>query len=278
MALSASIRSSKSSSCVERLAAGLAALLVAAEAAAFSGIVVPARFELKARPGEVLRQVVEIGNEGLEADEFAVRTADWGLSPQGGVTFVEEQLAPGSCRPWVRIERHTLAMPARSSRRFRFEVHVPPDAPAQECRFALLVSSTADKLPEVRGGSIVMPLQGRIGVIVYVAVGDVAPKLAVKSVALARLEGKVVPMAQIENSGTAHGRADGVLTGTDGAGKRLEFIVSNFPILPGETRGIPIWPTAPEGQSADWVPPLRLRGNIEWPGGRFPVDLTLEAP
>ncbi len=44
----------------------------------------------------------------------------------------------------------------------------------------------------------------------------------------------------VRNSGTAHGRLTGFLSGTDAAGNKLEFTPSTLPILPGETRGIPL--------------------------------------
>ncbi len=272
----------KSRFCVKSaLALGLAATLVAVagEAAAFAGVVVPARFELKARPGQVVANVLEIGNDAVTPDEFSVRTADWELSKQGGVVLHDESLQPGSCRPWVRIERRTVQLPPRSTRRFRFEVHVPADTPPVECRFALVVQSTSEKLPEIRSGNIVMPVQGRIGVIVYVAVGDVAPKLDVRSVELGDMNGTLVPLATVHNSGTAHGRIEGVLQGTDAAGRRVEFSVSTFPILAGETRTIPIWPAdepGPGGTPPAWSPPLRLKGDIEWPGGKYRVDRVFE--
>ncbi len=264
---------------VTGLAAVAALVAIAGEVLAFAGVVVPARFELRARPGQVVANVVEIGNDAVTADEFSVRTADWELSKQGGVVLHDEALQPGSCRPWVRIERRTVRLPPRSTRRFRFEVHVPPDSPPVECRFALVVQSTSEKLPEVRAGNIVMPVQGRLGVIVYVAVGDVAPKLEVRSVELGELNGVPVPLATVHNSGTAHGRIEGVLQGTDAAGRRVEFSVSTFPILAGETRAIPIWPADEPGlgsKAPAWSPPLRLRGDIEWPGGKHRVDRTLE--
>jgi hypothetical protein len=264
---------------VTRFAAVAALAAIAGEVLAFAGVVVPARFELRARPGQVVANVLEIGNDAVTPDEFSVRTADWELSKQGGVVLHDESLQPGSCRPWVRIERRTVQLPPRSTRRFRFEVHVPPDTPPVECRFALVVQSTSEKLPEIRSGNIVMPVQGRLGVIVYVAVGDVAPKLEVRSVELGEQNGMLVPLATVHNSGTAHGRIEGVLQGTDAAGRRVEFSVSTFPILAGETRAIPIWPADEPGPGSTppaWSPPLRLRGDIEWPGGKHRVDRTLE--
>ncbi len=258
-------------------AATLAALLAASDASPFAGLVSPPRFELKAKPGEVVHEVLEIGNDTSVADEFAVSTADWNLNAKGGVEF-REPLQPGSCRPWVRIERRKVRMAPRGVRKFRFEVHVPPGTPPQECRFAIMVQKAAEALPAVRAGNIQFPLQGRIGVIVYVSVGDVTPRLELREVGLKDFNGRLTPAATFHNSGTSHGRPEGILEGRDASGKSYEFVVSPFPILPGETRAVALWPQEEPDQKAPQIRyPLRLHGTIEWDGGKQDIDSTLTA-
>ena len=273
--------STRNSTSILRLSAlasaALAALLVSSGAAAFAGLVSPPRFELRAKPGQVLRQVLEIGNDAAVPDEFSVSTADWRLNEKGGVEF-EEPLQAGSCRPWVRIERHTVRMQPRGVRKFRFEVHVPEGAPAQECRFAIMIEKAAQAAPEVTAGNIQFPLQGRIGVIVYVAVGEVTPKLELRGVGLHDFNGLLTPAATFHNSGTSHGRPEGVLEGRDASGKSYEFVVSPFPILPGETRSVAMWPQeGPDKKAPKLVYPVHLKGTIEWDGGKQEIDSTLAA-
>ena len=129
-----------------RALAGLLLGLVAAvpASAQFAAFVLPARFELKAKPGEKIAEVLEIGNDESIPQEYRIRTADWSLRPDGAVDFRPDTLAPGSCRPWVAIERQTLKLSAKAKRRYRFEVQVPADAPDGLCRFALLIESAED--------------------------------------------------------------------------------------------------------------------------------------
>ncbi len=122
------------------------------DAAAFAGYVVPARYEIKGVPGQISRQVLEIGNDAVAPDDFAVKTADWSLTPAGGVEFESDRLLPGSCRSWVKIERHTVSLPAKSKKKYRFEIHVPAEAKPQECRFAMLIERASDVLPTVTAG------------------------------------------------------------------------------------------------------------------------------
>ena len=237
----------------------------------------PPRFELKAKAGDVVRQVLEIGNDAALPDEYAVSTADWSLNAQGGVEF-SEPLKDGSCRPWVRIERHTVTLPPRAVRKFRFEVHVPPEAPAQECRFAIMVEKAAPAAPNIVAGNIQFPLEGRIGVIVYVAVGEVKPRLELREVGLHSFNGRLTPAATFYNGGESHGRPEGVLEGRDASGQTYEFVVSPFPILPGETRTVALWAQeGPDHKAPQLSYPLRLRGTIEWDGGKQQIDSTLTA-
>src|SRR5262245_51074928 len=106
--------------------------------AQFAAAVTPPRFELSLKPGDRTRQVIEITNaSGVEAT-YHVRTADWTLEPDGGVSFSDE-LQFQSCRPWVAIERREITIPAGGRYRFRFEVEPPADTLPHECRFALLI-------------------------------------------------------------------------------------------------------------------------------------------
>jgi uncharacterized Zn-binding protein involved in type VI secretion len=137
-----------------------------------------------------------------------------------------------------------------------------------------MVGKTAKDLPTASAGNIRFPVQGRIGVLVYVVIGDAAPRLAVQEIGMTRQGDRMVPLARMHNAGNAHGRAEGVLEGKDAAGKTIEFSVSNFPILPGETRAIAITPQLRDG--AGYRLPLRLRGAIEWEGGKHEVDHVFE--
>jgi len=259
------------------LAASAAALLASFPAAAqFAAFVLPARFELKAKPGDKLAEVMEIGNDETAPQDYRIRTADWTLRPDGAVDFRSDTLAAGSCRPWVAIERQVVKLSGKAKRRYRFEVQVPPDAPEGLCRFALLIESADDASSVAPRGSIELPIQGRIGVILYVRVGNIAPDLKLERLDLVNVNGKPTPVAFFRNNGRAHGRPEGTLTGTDAKGRNFDFTVAPMPILPGEARGVPIWPQdEPDGKPADVTFPVRLRGTVEWEGGKQPVDAAL---
>ena len=85
------------------------------------------------------------------------------------------------------------------------------------------------------------------------------------------LNGKVTPVLDIRNNGLAHGRLGGFLTGTDAKNTALEFSPSNMPILPGETRAIPLTATRPGDPETPVQAqfPVVVTGKIEWGKGQI---------
>ena len=227
----------------------------------FAAIASPPRFELAAKPGTVLREVLEIGNAASGAAKYALKTADWAFDASGGVVFTET-LQPGSCRPWVAIERREILVPVRNPYRFRFEVAPPADTPRGECRFALLISGDEQV---VKTPNASFPVSGQLAVIVYVTIGDAQPLLEVVGSAVEKIDGEPTPVIRINNRGDAHGRLAGFLSGADASGKKFEFTPSTLPILPGETRAISLIVNH-EGDRP--IPrlayPITIRGKLEW--------------
>jgi hypothetical protein len=258
--------------CAAAAALALSGALVTAPVRAdFAVLITPPRFELAAKPGERLRQVIELTNADRAPAAMQVRTADWTLRPDMTVDFSDE-LAAGSCRPWVAIERRDLVLAPGQPYRFRFEVTPPPDTRPTECRFAVLFEG---KDPTMAGPQQSIPLAGRIGVIVYVAVGDVAADLAVTSHGVEMRQGQPTPVLEVSNTGTAHGRLDGFLRGIDAKGESFEVTVATSPILAGETRSVVLAVTRPGDPETTVTPawPLQVSGTLEL-GNRRSVELN----
>jgi len=271
------------SSLPESLCVVLCLLLLASTQAAASGfsvLVSPPRLELAGKPGEVIREHIEISNPDDRPISLELRTADWDMSETGATTFYPPELQPGSCRPWARIERHKLRLPAQASKRYRFQIDIPADAPAGECRLALLLQAPEDEAVIAKADALSIPVQGRIAVVIYVAVGDARAELQLQDLRLAEVNGQILPVAVIHNQGNAHARTAGFVDGTDASGKRLEFAVAALPILPGQTRQVPLRLTLAEEEAAGTLqPPLNLKGTIEWESGEIPVETRIgQAP
>ena len=223
---------------MKRLVAGSIIWLTlgpAASAAEFAISASPPRFELAATAGSTVRQVVELENVTSVAAGYSFETADWTLSPTAEAAFTAT-LSPGSCRPWVSLERRSVMLPPAARYRFRFEVAVPPATPPSECRFAIMVSGQEQRVTPGQAASF--PIVGQIGIIVYVAVGGAKPAVEVVAAAVEPRGGVATPVIIVRNSGTAHGRLGGVLRSIDAAGVRRTFVPTALPIMAGETRTI----------------------------------------
>ncbi len=243
-----------------------------AAAQEFAVVVTPPRFEDRAKAGEIYRNVIEINNTSTKASRYTVQTADWTLDAQGGPVF-SQALSEGSCRPWVGIEAGEITVKGNGKRRYRFEVAVPAGTPRGECRFAIMIEGE----PQPPRGNVPLPVSGRIGVIVYLAIGDAAPRLEVLETRSASVQGQTLPMLRVRNLGDMHGRLEGYLAAVDAAGTRIVLVPDNSPILVGATRDIPLYPQA-EGDSAQTpaiVYPLRIKGRLDSGSQRLDIETTL---
>lgn len=251
---------------------GLLTLAPAVQAQGFAAYISPPRFEVQAQPGQRLREVLEIQHVGQQRGGYRFYTNDWTLGPDNAVTFSNE-LAPDSCRPWVAIERRELALEPGARYRYRFEISPPAGTPPRECRFAIMVEGLD---PARVQGAVSFPVGGRIGVIVYAAIGGARPELALTGTRVETVQGQPTVLLEVRNSGTAHGRLGGFVNATDADGKTYEMAPADLPILPGETRRVALAPVAEDGQPAPKPRfPLTVKGALEWGNQRLPLDLTL---
>ncbi len=246
----------------------------------FNVSVSPPRFELKAKPGKVVRETIRISNADTETGNYVVKTADWTLSEKAGLTFNEGSPHQGSCRPWVRIERRTFRLISRGTKTYRFEVHVPAGVKPGECRFALLISLDPKSIKPVQMGNITVPVVGRIAVIVYVAVGSAKPVLRYQGVEMRVVRGKPIPVVLFQNTGNAPGRPFGSVRAKDATGRRVEMVLQELPILPGQTRAVELRPVDWARQGATDVTytlkvPMNIRGKLQWDGGSIRLDQVL---
>jgi hypothetical protein len=250
--------------------------------AEFAAAVSPPRFEVNVEAGQTQRSVLEIAHAGAAPGNYRIYTADWTMSPSGELTF-SDALAPGSCRPWVAIERRLVTIASAAKLRYRFEVSPPAGTEPTECRFALMIESVEES---AGAGAANFPMSGRIGVIVYARVGGVSPELRIESPLTARIDGRDVPALRVTNVGRATGRFVGFLSGRDASGRFIDLAPDAIPVLPGMTRVIGLMPVPPLDRPNDAPPrveawPLAVKGTLEIGGVaglRIPLDQSFAAP
>lgn len=245
-----------------------------AHADGFAALVSPPRVETSVKPGATERQIVSITNADNRLAHYTLHTADWTLSSAGSPDF-SDALAADSCRPWVAIEQNSLDLAPGATARFRFEVTPPPNTSPRECRFALMVESA----PEVvKSGNVPVPVSGRLGIIVYVAVGDVAPSVRVEGLTWVKQGSLVMPALRVTNTGTAHGRLEGFVDATDADGTRWSLTSSTLPVLPGETRVLAFAFDSDKTQApVTWRLPLHIKGRLDVGSDHVDLDQSLTA-
>ena len=101
-------------------------LAAPAIAQGFGASISPPRFELRVKAGQTQREVIEIQHIGTQSGSFRIYTNDWTFQPDGSVTFSND-LAEGSCRPWVAVERRDLTITPNARYLYRFEITAPAD-------------------------------------------------------------------------------------------------------------------------------------------------------
>ncbi len=255
----------------------LAALLgtASALAAPFEIAISPSRYELSGKSASRVGQSLDIINVGRSATEVSVRTLDWSYSTEGGVTYVDE-LLPNSCRPWVTLERKTVKIAAGARAAFRFQVDIPADTPRGECRFMLAVEGVEpayNSLIQGGGASLSLPVSGRIAVAVYLGVNGAESKLALTQVGVKEINGKRTPVVEISNTGDAHGRLDGSMDAVDSKGVEFELVPEGTPIMPGQTRLLPLSiKTEPNQNPPEVTYPIKSSGTLDWEKGSFKVN------
>lgn len=258
----------------------LSALMSGGTAAAqgFSALVTPPRIEMAIKPGQDARQVIEITQVGDTPGRFRIYTNDWVLNDQGAVQFFDE-LQPGSCRPWVALERRELTIAGNAKMRFRIQVSPPADAVARECRFAVMIEGLDTS--RVSPGALSFPVSGRIGVIVYAGMDGTKAQLSIvgQFVSAGKEPKDRLPTLSVKNDGSAHGRLAGLLTGVDARGQKIDFSPNTLPILPGETRPVILVinpdPNAPKEAPLPTITyPIKITGNLEWGGKAQAFEAT----
>jgi len=243
----------------------------------FGAGISPSKFELRAKPGAVLRDTITIVNASTVTADYKFSTVDWEMNDLQGPDFFEDQLLENSCRPWVRLEREVVHIRPAAQKKYRFEIHVPEDAEPGLCKFALLIQPAEPAMASIGEGDqqIRFPVVGRYAAMVYVTIGGAKAEIEFLGIG-ERMQGdQRLPTLLLSNSGNTLDRTFGQITATDADGRRYVLIPQNFPMLPGRTEAILLSPE--QARNIEPVPvvfiyPLTLKGKFEIGGQSFRVD------
>ena len=141
--------------------AGRALLPVAGEG---PGLVIqPSLIEVERRPGERFERAVTLVNRGEEPLTVAARAADWAMSPEGEVRFLEPGGEPRSCARWIEVEPASLVVRPGEPAEVKVAVHFP--AEASGTRWAVVFFALPETAAPVEGRG--KTVTARVGLTVY---------------------------------------------------------------------------------------------------------------
>lgn len=233
------------------------AMLAPSVAQAFALAMDPPRMEVRLEPGAVSRHVIELTQVDMQPLHLRVYTNDWELGQDNQLRFLGA-LQPGSCRPWLALESREVHLQPRVRKRYRIEIAVPADAPARECRLAVMFEGAPIMAP---AGGITVPVSGRLAAIIYAAVGDVQAQPELREAQWVLQDGRWVPALVIHNAGQATARPAGQLT-IERSGMRWSFEIQSAPVLPGRTAVLALSPVEEGTPELDATQTHRVSGRI----------------
>jgi len=215
---------------------GLALALAAPPAAhgAVMAQVVPVKYALTCRPGEVVARDVEIANQGDAPVVVRVTWSDWQMDDDGELTLVREGSTPNSLSKLVECEPREFSIGPHESRHVRVTARMPADGPAT--RWGVMLS-------EVKPASLTAPALGsrasaQLGTTFYLSrIPAEIVNAEVVGMTFKALGDSVAVGVQIRNAGERHYYVAGSIALRDSTGQ--EVATGTLPtgvVLPGRTR------------------------------------------
>ncbi len=219
----------------------------------------PVRWEAKGKPGKTLRKVIELRCGSRAIQKVKVSKGDWTLNKEGSPVFGKPESMTNSAASWIRFQPETLSIYPRQNKTVRISIKIPENIPAGSYRTALFFEPP-DPDKKTKNNAAQVFVRGRLALPIYVTVGDARPSGKILETAWKTMNGKgPVPSLKIQNQGNAHLRMNGIFAAKQLlSGKKFEGIIPALPLLPGQTR---------------WIP-LQIQGKT--PPTNSDLDLTLQ--
>jgi hypothetical protein len=126
-------------------------------------VIQPSLIEVTRRPGERFERAVTLVNRGDEPLTVTARVADWTMSPEGEVRFLEPGGEPRSCARWIEVEPASLVVRPGQPAEVKVTVRFPADASGT--RWAAVFFALPDTAATVEGRR--PAAVARVGLTVY---------------------------------------------------------------------------------------------------------------
>lgn len=197
--------------------------------------ITPIRFELKARPGGQVTEVIYVRNNSSKPVRIKVYAENWFLGEDGSRNFIGNRPAPYSVRDWVRVNPFDFRLQPEEIKSVRFTVSVP----AEVLPGGYHVAVSFEQVPEAPGGGRLgqVAFTGKIVAAVYVTVGKPEIQGQLEDLVFESSQGQQFIKLKITNSGRYHFRLKGEVIIKNAEGKRVVRLdIPDEPVLPETLR------------------------------------------
>ncbi len=215
------------------LFSGLGLILTAAAQIYFG--VTPIRFELKAKPGTQVTEVIYVRNNSSRPMRIKAYSENWYLKEDGTRMFVGNEPVNFSCKDWIRINPFDFRLQPGEMRSVRFTVSVPAEAESAGYHAAV----SFENVPETGGSSRLgqVAFTGKIVAAVYVVVGKVQVEGSLEDLTFESTGDNQLIKLFLKNLGKTHFRLKGEIQVRRSEGKKvITLSVPDEPVLPGSQR------------------------------------------
>jgi hypothetical protein len=174
---------------------------------------------------------------------------------------------------WIRVHPEELSIYPRQRKTVRVSIQIPDETPSAGYRAAVFFEP-GESGGKAKHGSAGVFLRGRVALPIYVTVGDARPHAEILEAAWKATQEATPALAlRVHNKGNAHLRMKGIFSAYTSSEKRLEGIVSSVPVLPGQTRWIPL---AFRGQSPALHSDVHLKLLVDLGDGEREVNIVAQ--
>jgi hypothetical protein len=209
--------------------------------AGFSLGISPVRWEASGKPGETVRNVVKLRSGAAAKQDVKVTVCDWTLTEDGAPVFDQPGSMAASAAAWVRLEPDALSVYPRQEKMVRVSIAIPSTISPGSYRAALLFEAPGADQKNGEEGAANVFIRGRLALPIYITVGDARPDGEILGIAWHDIPGRGLTLAlRVRNGGNAHLRTGGFFSARSQSKSTFEGIVAEVPILPGQTRWVPM--------------------------------------
>ncbi len=192
-----------------------------------------------------------IENVGNGVADVRITLHDWWRTPEGKLKILPPGTLEGSCAPWITYAPSSVLVPPGEKAQVAVRIEVPEDAVGDRWALFLVAEypSETENAGEGMGTRVVVAYAVKI---LRQDPVNAEPAGEIRSVEVARLEPLELRILYV-NTGNAHTVNTGTVIIKDIFGETVgEYLIEEFPALPGEERVI-VFRTPPEEQLPEGI-------------------------